>query len=113
MIKSNQPKLQKEKIHQLKPDLETIISKQLAFQKDFQKYNFQQLADNTTHQKDKLQLLTFAYLKKGKGVSEIAEALNISRTVICNWVKKFNQDELEKLVEKIKSRPESKTSKSK
>jgi transposase len=71
---------------------------------EFAKHNFKELANHTTDQEEKKRLLALSYLQEGKNIRQVACVVKVSTMSVYNWIKRFNEDAVSGLKEKIRSK---------
>ena len=96
----------KDKMHMARAgQLKMIKYNQIKLKEELEKYDFEQLADNTTEQEEKRRFLALSYLKNGKNIREVADAVKVSCSSINAWIRQFNKNKLEGLKKADRRKP--------
>jgi transposase-like protein len=96
----------KDKMHMARAgQLKMIKYNQIKLKEELEKYDFEQLADNTTEQEEKRRFLALSYLKNGKNIQEVADAVKVSCSSINAWIRQFNKNKLEGLKKADRRKP--------
>jgi transposase len=69
---------------------------------EFAKHNFRKLANHTPDQEEKKRLLALSYLQEGKSIRQVACVVKVSTMSVYNWIKRFNEDAVGGLKEKVR-----------